>query len=60
VIAISFVSSAGSSGGAVVPFLTGLISQASGTWVLHPICIGFFVVMLGCWAALPRLRKRTE
>ncbi|KAG9957755.1 MFS general substrate transporter, partial [Aureobasidium melanogenum] len=37
--AISFVSSAGSSGGAVAPFLTGLLAQAVGTFVLHPICI---------------------
>lgn len=38
VFAIGFISSMGSSGGAVVPFLTGLIAQSSGTWVLHPIC----------------------
>ncbi|KAH0013742.1 MFS general substrate transporter, partial [Aureobasidium melanogenum] len=38
--ALSFVSSAGSSGGAVAPFLTGLLAQAVGTFVLHPICIG--------------------
>lgn len=55
---ISFISSMGSSGGAVVPFLTGLIAQSAGTFVLHPICIGFYVLMLGCWAVLPRLRKR--
>ena len=38
VFAIGFISSMGSSGGAVVPFLTGLVAQAAGTWVLHPIC----------------------
>ncbi|KAK0982152.1 hypothetical protein LTS01_011451 [Friedmanniomyces endolithicus] len=57
-MAIGFISSAGSSGGAVVPFLTGLIAQASGTWVLHPICIGFYVIMLGSWAALPKIAKK--
>lgn len=57
VIAVGFISSAGSSGGAVVPFLTGLIAQGAGTWVLHPICVGFFVLMLGCWAWLPRVKK---
>ncbi|KAM3424114.1 hypothetical protein BST61_g11339 [Cercospora zeina] len=59
-IAIGFISSAGSSGGAVVPFLTGLIAQGSGTWVLHPVCIGAFVGMLICWAVLPRVKKPTS
>ncbi|TKA72005.1 hypothetical protein B0A49_04151 [Cryomyces minteri] len=57
---ISFISSAGSSGGAVAPFTTGLLAQAVGTFVLHPICIGLFVVMQCCWFGLPRVRKRTE
>lgn len=57
---VSFISSAGSSGGAVVPLLTGLLAQVSGTWVLHPICIGFFVLMLLCWIALPSVNKREE
>lgn len=58
--AIAFVTTAGSSGGAVVPFTTGILAQAVGAWVLHPMCIGFFVVILGCWVALPRVRKREE
>ncbi|CAK3925957.1 related to MFS efflux transporter [Lecanosticta acicola] len=56
-IAIGFISSAGSSGGAVVPFLTGLIAQAAGTYVLHPICIAFYVLMIGCWVLLPKVKK---
>ncbi|KXT06015.1 hypothetical protein AC579_850 [Pseudocercospora musae] len=60
VIAIGFISSAGSSGGAVVPFLTGLIAQASGTWVLHPVCIAGYVVMTICWVFLPRVKKPTD
>ncbi|KAK4617861.1 Bypass of stop codon protein 6 [Fulvia fulva] len=59
-IAISFISSAGSSGGAVVPFITGLIAQGAGTFVLHPICIGAYVLMLGCWVVLPKVKKRAE
>ncbi|SMQ54172.1 unnamed protein product [Zymoseptoria tritici ST99CH_3D7] len=59
-IAISFIASAGSSGGAVVPFLTGLIAQSAGTFVLHPICIGFFALMLVCWTILPKVQKRVE
>jgi fucose permease len=58
--AISFISSAGSSGGAVAPFTTGLLAQAVGTFVLHPICIGLFIVMMLCWFGLPKLEKRSE
>ncbi|KAF2121103.1 major facilitator superfamily domain-containing protein [Lophiotrema nucula] len=58
--AISFISGAGSSGGAVAPFTTGILAQAVGTFVLHPVCIGLYVVMLACWFGLPKIRKRTE
>lgn len=59
--AYSFIAATGSSGGAVAPFMTGLLAQAVGdTSVLHPICIGLFVVMLGCWIGLPKVVKRTE
>lgn len=60
VIAIGFIASAGSSGGAIVPFLTGLVAQSAGTFVLHPICIGFFTLMLGCWMVLPKVVKRSD
>ncbi|KAF1993304.1 MFS general substrate transporter [Amniculicola lignicola CBS 123094] len=58
--AIGFIAGAGSSGGAVAPFTTGILAQAVGTFVLHPICIGLYVGMLGCWWGLPKIRKRTE
>ena len=58
--ALAFLSTAGLSGGAVVPFTTGILAQAVGAWVLHPVCVGFFFVMLGCWIALPKVRKRAE
>ncbi|KAF2993191.1 hypothetical protein E8E14_000584 [Neopestalotiopsis sp. 37M] len=57
---LGVVSAFGSSGGAVAPFLTGLLTQVAGTFVLHPIAIGLFVVMLVCWYLLPPVRKRTE
>ncbi len=57
---LSFVSATGSAGGAVAPFFTGLVAQARGTWVLHPICVGLFVGMEVCWWCLPRVRKRME
>jgi fucose permease len=58
--AMGFVTSAGSSGGAVAPFVTGLLAQAVGTYVLHPVCIVLFALMLGCWFALPKVPKRAE
>ncbi|TDZ40966.1 Bypass of stop codon protein 6 [Colletotrichum trifolii] len=50
----------GSSGGAVAPFTTGLLAQATGPWVLHPIAIGLFAAMLVCWFCIPHSPKRTE
>ena len=58
---LGIVGALGSSGGALAPFFTGLLAQGVGTWVLHPICIGLFVGMLGCWWALGDGRgKRRE
>lgn len=54
------ISAFGSMGGAVAPFLTGLLAQAVGTWVLHPIVIGLFVVMLICWCCIPKEDKKEE
>ena len=57
---LATVSAMGSSGGAVMPFVTGLVAQGAGTWVLHPICIGLFGGMVICWGLLPRVGKRRE
>lgn len=54
------ISAFGSSGGAAAPFTTGLLSQAVGTFVLHPIAIGMCAAMLVCWHLLPSGRKRRE
>ncbi|KAL2070734.1 hypothetical protein VTL71DRAFT_13760 [Oculimacula yallundae] len=59
VSSLSVISAFGSSGGAVAPFTTGILAQAVGTFVLHPICIGLFTVMLGCWYILPTPKKRS-
>lgn len=60
VTSISFISSAGSSGGAVAPFMTGLIAQSAGAWVLHPICIAMFAIMLLAWFCLPDVEKKED
>lgn len=57
---LSFIASMGSSGGAMAPFLTGLLAQRLGTVVLHPICVGLYVVMGVSWALLPKVAKRSE
>jgi len=57
---MSVISAFGSSGGAVAPFTTGLMAQALGTFVLHPVAIFLFGVMVACWLGIPTPRKRTE
>lgn len=54
------ISAFGSSGGAVAPFLVGILSQATGTFVLHPIAIGLFGMMIACWYGIPNIGKRKE
>lgn len=54
---MSLISAFGSSGGAVAPFTTGILAQAVGTFVLHPIAVALFFVMLVCWFTLPSLEK---
>lgn len=60
VAGLGLISAFGTSGGAVAPFTTGLLAQAAGTFVLHPIAIGLFGVMAVTWFGLPSTRKRTE
>lgn len=61
VASFSLIASIGSSGGAFVPFMIGLLAQQAGTWVLHPICIGLFCVMMVLWFVLPKEdAKRSE
>lgn len=60
ITSLGFISSMGSSGGAIAPFFTGLLAQKLGTVVLNPICIALCVVMEVAWLALPRVTKRTE
>lgn len=60
VTALSVVGGMGSSGGAVVPFITGMLAQRLGTVVLHPIVLISFASMLVTWFLLPRIGKRRE
>lgn len=60
VSSFSFIASIGSSGGAFVPFMIGILAQQAGTWVLHPICIGLFLTMECLWYFLPVAEKRSD
>jgi fucose permease len=60
ITSLGFVGSMGSSGGAIAPFFTGLLAQKVGTVVLHPICLGLFVVMEITWFMLPKTTKHRE
>lgn len=57
---MSFIWSIGTSGGAIAPFMTGMIAQKVGTFVLHPICIGLFAIMAATWWILPEPEKKSE
>ncbi|ESZ97697.1 hypothetical protein SBOR_1884 [Sclerotinia borealis F-4128] len=57
---MSVISALGSSGGAIAPFTTGVLAQAVGNFVLHPIALGLFVVMMICWFLLPKLEEKNE
>lgn len=57
---LAFVSAVGSSGGAIAPFVTGIISQRVGAWVVNPVAIGLFGAMIAAWLVLPKVTKRTD
>lgn len=60
ITSLSIVTSMGSSGGAIIPFITGLLAQRLSTVVLHPIVLISFAAMTVALLSLPRIGKRTE
>lgn len=57
VSSIGFIASAGSSGGAIFPFVTGLLAQAVGPVSLNPVCLVLYAVMGACWVLLPAMKR---
>ena len=57
---LSLVTSMGSSGGALLPFVVGLLAQRLSTVVLHPIVLFSFAVMFISWLLLPKIEKHDE
>ena len=57
---VSAMAAFGSAGGAAAPFITGVLAQVAGTFVLHPIAIALFIGMLIFWFMIPEPKKPTE
>lgn len=55
VVTLVLASAFGSTGGALFPFIIGLISQFSGAFVMLPACIAMFSCTLAIWWCLPRV-----
>ncbi|KAM9895855.1 hypothetical protein OXX79_007826 [Metschnikowia pulcherrima] len=60
VISLTIMTAFGSSGGALIPFFVGLISQTSGTFVVLPICIAGYALVLAFWVMLPNIDRKGE
>lgn len=58
VVSLTIMTAFGSSGGALFPFLVGLISQFTGTFVVHPIFIALYLFMLIVWICLPNIERK--
>lgn len=56
---VGVIAAFGSSGRAAAPFTVGVLAEAVGPAVLHPIAIVLFGVMAGCWYGLPTRLKRS-
>ncbi|CAK7896280.1 hypothetical protein CAAN1_04S07844 [[Candida] anglica] len=56
-ISVTFMTALGSIGGAIFPFVVGLISQYSGTYVVLPVFVSLYSVMVILWLALPNVEK---
>lgn len=57
VITITIMTAFGSSGGALFPFIVGLISQLAGTYVIMPIFISLYGAMVVLWLMLPNVER---
>ncbi|CAK7896285.1 hypothetical protein CAAN1_04S07822 [[Candida] anglica] len=58
VVSLTIMTAFGSSGGAIFPFFVGLISQFAGAFVVLPIFIGLYTLMLIIWICLPNVEGR--
>jgi fucose permease len=49
---IAFATAFGGSGGAIFPFVVGVIAERRGVWSLQPVIVALIVVMGGLWGLL--------
>ncbi|KAK9470795.1 major facilitator superfamily domain-containing protein [Dipodascopsis tothii] len=59
-ISLTIITAFGSCGGALWPFVIGLLAQAKGTWVLHPMAVALVGAMLTCWFFVPSPPSKKE
>ncbi|KAL7424380.1 hypothetical protein Q5752_000062 [Cryptotrichosporon argae] len=57
---IGWIASLGQVGSAIMPFITGGISERYGVWILQPLIIAFLGASVVLWALVPRSRKRVD
>lgn len=57
-VVLTIVSSFGLSGGALVPFIVGLLLQRFQSYVILPVFITVYSLMLIIWICLPNLERR--
>lgn len=60
VVSLTIMTAFGSSGGAIFPFITGLIAESEGAYVVLPIFITTFSVMLLFWLILPNFERKPD
>ncbi|CAH6723392.1 bypass of stop codon protein 6 [[Candida] jaroonii] len=57
IITLTVVTAFGFSGGAIFPFLVGVISQKAGTYVVLPMFIALYLSMLILWLLVPNQER---
>lgn len=57
---IGFAAAFGGSGGAIFPFVIGVVAQSKGVQVLQPIILALIAVIWLLWLGLPRIGKKRD
>ncbi|KAI5957913.1 hypothetical protein CANMA_004345 [Candida margitis] len=59
-VSLTIMTAFGSSGGALFPFIVGLLSEKVGTFVVLPVFIALYTSMTILWLMLPNFERRKE
>lgn len=60
VSSIGFAAAFGGSGGAIFPFVVGVIAQAKGVQVLQPVIVALLAVIWCLWMGLPKMGRKKD